>query len=151
MAWRSSKWPLDQRWQEGYLALPQLVAENVTDIDDVDWWDGPLNGFALYEGQKIFFDFVKEIEAPPKTSLYVYLAFVVTPDEYADGKRIPGEWQAEYEKAKAANNLAEWDDSKVYLGPDLTGREPFAWFDSGKNQNMYAIKVAPKNANGDRA
>lgn len=103
----------------------------------MSWWDGPLNGLALYDEQKCWFDINRREDDDRH---YHYILFPLTDSQVEeaetwyrtrgtyDGKR--GMWLGRDE-----SHNADW------LGPDVSRTEPLGWFVDGRNASFYAITV----------
>jgi hypothetical protein len=103
--------------------LPQLNEREVHFLWRLQYQDGPLNGLAEYQGEKVWFDFH---HMDDEGLHYFYVLYRL------DLERL--------------NEVLTWKQdeerySSGWLGPRLEGAEPIGWFTDGQNPDYYAIKV----------
>jgi len=120
-------------------SLPQWNGRDVTLLWHSVWCDGPIRGMISYKGVSYWFDACADDEEGICT---FYLVFPVTDAETAQSAA----WT---EARKAFNALPMEPQQQRHQAaldldkstPDLSNREPIAWFSSGHNRSFDAIQV----------
>ncbi|WP_265593665.1 hypothetical protein [Verrucomicrobium sp. BvORR034] len=116
-----------------------------------EWWDGPMDGSVVYEGQRYWFSIWCDTDAPGNP--YYYFAYPLSEEEadWADcwsekNEAIGNKWRsiANDPARKQSPELpvlsAEWEKHRSSL-PDFTQRPPIAWFCSGANSSFYGVEL----------
>jgi len=129
--------PPDYRQRD---SLVQLDETKVQFLWSMGWWDGPLNGLALYEVRKCWFD----INCPEDDDVHYHYILFPRSDSQADEAEI---WHRTKRTYDGKRSLWVGRDESLHnenwLGPELTTTAPLGWFVDGKNSDFYAIKIYP--------
>ena len=133
MGWRKSD-------QTELSQMAQLDETQVAFVWAMDWWDGPLNGLAIYQNRFCWFDFHSMDEAGLN---YFYVLYWLS--------------EAQVQEAQAWHDAKGWVDfqsgqlvgrdsakfNPYYEGPQVEATNCQGWFWSGSNPKFYAIEVEP--------
>jgi hypothetical protein len=121
------------------IALPQLDEREVQFLWSVEWWDGPLNGLAEYQGKKCWFNFHHEDESGSHYHYVLYELSGLEEQQAEDWYRSRGRWDG---KQWAGRDESKHDAS--WTGPTLSVIPVLGWFRDGANTDFYGIKVFPR-------
>ena len=131
-------------------SLPKLDELKVHLQWSKDWWDGPMNGVATYDGLRCWFEFHSMDE---EGLIYFYLLHPLSPEE----QRIVEEWHSANEKWRLVW-MERYTTDNRYSNPECKAfaadwrREvpelrlpaldrPLGWFSSGRNSSFYGVQI----------
>ena len=117
--------------------LLQLDEREVHFLWRLDYYDGPLNGLAEYQGEKVWFDFHHMDEEGLHYFYVLYRLEQAQLNEIMAWKQAEGEY--DYENQVWVGRDEERYNS--WHGPKLDSAEPIGWFMDGQNPDYYAIRV----------
>jgi hypothetical protein len=103
----------------------------------MDWWDGPLNGLAIYNGERCWFD----INCPDTNDRHYHYVLFPLADADANEAESWYRTRGRYDGSRGIWVGRDESHDATWLGPDLSLTEPLGWFEDGKNESFYAIKV----------
>ena len=124
--------------------LQQLNERELTLVQYLSWWDGPLTGVAEYKEHPCWFQLAKE-----DGEHYLYILYPLSDihqRQLEDYEARRQAWSEEWmpwddEEGRLAAQKA-WEVAGLgWTGPDLTGVQPLGWFMDGANQSFYGIEV----------
>jgi hypothetical protein len=114
-----------------------------------DWWDGPMNGLATYEGSPCWFEF----HSMDEEGVYFYLLYKLSPEQHGtvEAWHSANEkwrliWMERFAKddrsctAEAREFAADWTRSVPDLRSPAAG-PPLGWFSSGRNSSYYGVQI----------
>jgi len=116
----------------------------------MDWWDGPLNGLAVVDGEKRWFEYHSDDDDAIE---FHYVLYPLSPADLCRAeawRAVNEEWQVAWRERYSRIEHA-WSDEAKQFGEDWKkalpkfespiSEPPIGWFSSGRNNAFYAIRV----------
>ncbi len=117
---------------EEYNILPVLDETKITNMEDLDWYDGAMSGNFKYSDKYYWFDLNDVIKNPNNHyDNYCYIAFKLTKEQYDESLSLLKKQETDWNK----------EGHVEYKGPDFGQMKPDARFMDGQNQNFYGVQL----------